>query len=330
MANDYLVMQCDGPGQLLHPGSRTIPTPGDDEILLEVAACGVCRTDLHVIDGEIPAFYPVIPGHEVVGHIRQLGNAVKGLSPGARVGVPWLGHTCGTCDYCRSQKENLCDRPAFTGCTRDGGYAQYILADWRYCFPIPERFTDAQAAPLLCAGLIGWRAYRMAGAGVRLGLYGFGSAAHILAQIAVWQGRQVYAFTRPGDDQGQAFARQLGCAWAGNSDTLPPDLLDAAIIFAPDGAIVPSALKAVRKGGRVVCAGIHMSNIPSFPYADLWGERSICSVANLTRNDGLEFLAVADKSGICPTVETAPLAKANEALLRLRNGAVQGAMVLIA
>lgn len=329
MTSEYLVMQCDGPRQPLHCDRRAMPVPGHEEILIEVTACGVCRTDLHVIDGDIPAHYPIVLGHEVVGHIRKLGSKVKGFAHGDRVGVPWLGNTCGTCNYCRSDQENLCDNPAFTGCTRDGGYANYIVADSRYCFALPHRFSDAEAAPLLCAGLIGWRAYRMAGAGARLGLYGFGAAAHILAQIAVWQGRHIYAFTKQGDSKGQAFARALGCVWAGDSDMMPPEPLDAVIIFAPVGALVPLALKVVRKGGRVVCAGIHMSDIPSFPYANLWGERSVCSVANLTRSDGLEFLDVAEKSGIQPRVETFRLEMANEALARLRAGAIEGAAVLI-
>ncbi len=329
MTGHYLAMQCDGPGQPLRVVHRAMPVPGPKEMLIEVAACGVCRTDLHVIDGDIPAHYPIVPGHEIVGHIRQLGSKVEGFELGERIGVPWLGHTCGECDYCRSGRENLCDVPEFTGCTRDGGYAEFVVADSRYCFSLPYRFSDAEAAPLLCAGLIGWRAFRLAGEGDRVGLYGFGAAAHILAQIAVWQGRYVYAFTKPGDVAGQAFARKLGCVWAGGSDVPPPQPLDGAILFAPVGSLVPSALKAVRKGGRVVCAGIHMSDIPAFHYADLWGERSICSVANLTREDGLEFLTAADKSGISPSVETMPLAQANDALTRLRNGLVQGAAVLM-
>lgn len=329
MNNQYLAMQCGGPGQSLRAVRRTIPVPGPQDVLLQVAACGVCRTDLHVIDGEIPAHYPIVPGHEIVGHIRQLGSGVEGFTLGERVGVPWLGHTCGKCRYCRSGQENLCNAAVFTGCTRDGGYAEYVLANSRYCFALPSRFSDAEAAPLLCAGLIGWRAYRLAGAGDKIGLYGFGAAAHILAQIAVWQGRQIYAFTKPGDVAGQAFARKLGCVWAGGSDVAPADELDAAILFAPVGWLVPAALKAVRKGGRVVCAGIHMSDIPAFPYSLLWGERRLCSVANLTRTDGQEFLHVADKSGINSTIETMPLAQANDALARLRDGLIHGAAVLI-
>lgn len=329
MTSDYLAMLCDAPGMPLRAVRRPVPIPADQEMLIEVAACGVCRTDMHVVDGEIPANYPIVPGHEIVGHIRKLGGSVTGFAVGERVGVPWLGHTCGTCTYCTSGQENLCDHPGFTGCTRDGGYAQYVVADARYCFALPPRFSNAEAAPLLCAGLIGWRAHKMAGPGERIGLYGFGAAAHILAQIAVWQGRQVYAFTKPGDDEGQIFASKLGCVWAGGSDEWPSDLLDAAIIFAPVGALVPLALKAIRKGGRVVCAGIHMSDIPAFPYADLWGERSIRSVANLTRADGMEFLAAADASRFRPSVEVFPLTQANEALARLRSGLIRGGAVLV-
>jgi alcohol dehydrogenase, propanol-preferring len=328
MTNHYLAMQCDGPGQALRALQRAMPVPGPQDVLLQVAACGVCRTDLHVIDGEVPAHYPIVPGHEIVGHIRQLGSGVECFALGERVGVPWLGNTCGTCRYCLSGQENLCDVAVFTGCTRDGGYAEYVLADSRYCFSLPSRFSDAEAAPLLCAGLIGWRAFRLAGEGDKIGLYGFGAAAHILCQIAVWQGRQIYAFTKPGDVAGQAFALKLGCVWASGSDVLPPDELDAAILFAPVGGLVPAALKAVRKGGRVVCAGIHMSDIPAFPYSHLWGERSICSVANLTRADGLEFLRVADVSGVISTIETIPLTQANDAITRLRDGRVHGAVVL--
>ncbi len=325
----YHAMIFPAPGQKLQPIDRPLPIPSAGEILIEIAACGVCRTDLHVQDGDIPAHYPIVPGHEVIGRIRQIGPGVTGFQLDERVGVPWLGFTCGTCDYCLRGEENLCDRPQFTGCTRDGGYASHIIADARYCFLIPARFSDAEAAPLLCAGLIGWRALRIAGEGKRLGLYGFGAAAHLLAQIALWQGREVYAFTKPGDQAGQDFARQLGCQWAGGSDELPPVALDAAIIFAAIGPLVPIALKAVRKGGRVVCAGIHMSDIPGFPYADLWGERSIASVANLTRQDGIEFLAAADQAGIHPVVETFPLADANIALGRVRDGQTHGAAVLI-
>jgi propanol-preferring alcohol dehydrogenase len=322
-------MICDAPGAPLRSVERPIPVPLATEVLLEVRACGVCRTDLHVADGEIPARYPIILGHEIVGRVIGLGAEVKGLAIGERVGVPWLGWSCGVCSYCRSDQENLCDHPEFTGCTRDGGYATHVAADARYCFAIPDRFSDVEAAPLLCAGLIGWRALRLAGEGKRIGLYGFGAAAHILAQVAVWQGRELYAFTRPGDDGGQAFARSLGCRWAGASTLPPPEPLDAALIFAPVGALVPAALKAVRKGGRVVCAGIHMSDIPTFPYADLWEERSILSVANLTRADGTSFLEVAAQSGIRTVTETFPLDKANDALARLRDGRLAGAAVLV-
>jgi len=303
--------------------------PSASDLLVRVAACGVCRTDLHVIDGEIPARYPIVPGHEIVGYVMEAGAAAEGFRAGQRVGIPWLGATCGICPYCRSGRENLCDHPVFTGATRDGGYATHVVADAHYCFALPDRFSDAEAAPLLCAGLIGWRALRLAGEGRRIGLYGFGAAAHILAQVAVWQGREVYAFTREGDETGQAFARSLGCTWAGASVERPPVPLDAALIFAPVGALVPLALKAVRKGGRVVCAGIHMSDIPAFPYADLWEERQILSVANLTREDGLSFLDVADKANIRTVIEIFALEDANRALDRLRSGQLEGAAVLV-
>ncbi|HTH28409.1 MAG TPA: zinc-dependent alcohol dehydrogenase family protein [Sphingobium sp.] len=324
-----LAMQCAAPGQPLQPVTRDMPVPGAGEILLAVSACGVCRTDLHVLDGEIPARYPIVPGHEIVGRVIAIGPGVAGLAPGDRVGVPWLGHSCGTCPYCREGRENLCDRPQFTGATRDGGYATHVVADAAYCFRLPDAFSDVEAAPLLCAGLIGWRAYRMAGEGQRIGLYGFGAAAHILAQVARWQGREIYAFTRPGDLAGQHFARSLGCVWAGGSDMMPPAELDAAILFAPVGGLVPAALRAVRKGGRVVCAGIHMSDIPAFPYADLWGERHILSVANLTREDGTTFLEVAARAGLRTVVTPYPLSEANRALHDLRTGKVEGAAVLI-
>ncbi|WP_417621999.1 zinc-dependent alcohol dehydrogenase family protein [Parasphingorhabdus sp.] len=326
----FLAMQLDRPGARLMPVERQVPAIPPDEMLIEVLACGVCRTDLHVLDGEIPAAqYPIVPGHEVVGRILAMGLQVDGFAIGDRVGVPWLGHSCGICPYCLAEQENLCDQPEFTGCTRDGGYADHIVANAQFCFPIPSRFSDKEAAPLLCAGLIGWRALRMAGEGHKIGFYGFGAAAHILTQIAVWQEREIYAFTQSGDVAGQDFARELGCIWAGGSDEAPPDLLDAAIIFAPVGSLVPAALKAMRKGGRVVCAGIHMSDIPGFPYADLWGERVILSVANLTREDGNEFLVAADQSGLSPSIETFGLTEANEALQRLREGRLQGAAVLI-
>jgi propanol-preferring alcohol dehydrogenase len=273
--------------------------PGENQIRVKVLACGVCRTDLHVLDGELPhPNSPIIPGHEIVGRIDAIGAKVTGLSMGERVGIPWLGHTDGTCPYCLAGRENLCDAPLFTGYTRDGGYATATIADARFAFPLGEVGSDVSLAPLLCAGLIGWRALNMAGDGKKLGFYGFGAAAHILAQVAKWQGRDVFAFTRPGDTATQEFAKRLGAVWAGGSDEAPPDLLDAAIVFATVGALVPLALKAVRKGGRVVCAGIHMSDIPSFPYEILWEERQILSVANLTRQDGLEFLKLAPEIGI--------------------------------
>jgi alcohol dehydrogenase, propanol-preferring len=309
---------------------RPVPVPRPGEVLVEVAACGVCRTDLHVVDDELPDVRcPVVPGHEIVGRVAALGAGVVGFALGARVGVPWLGATCGVCPYCGSGRENLCDTPTFTGYTRDGGYATHTIADACYCFPLPEEGDAAALAPLLCAGLIGWRSYRMAGEGAALGLYGFGAAAHILCQVAAHQGRRVYAFTRGGDAAAQAFARSLGALWAGGSNETPPEPLDAAIIFAPVGALVPLALRAVKKGGRVVCGGIHMSDIPSFPYRILWEERQVISVANLTRADAHEFLAVAPKAGVKSEVARYPLACANEALDDLRNGRLQGAAVLI-
>lgn len=308
---------------------RPTPVPAAREILLEVAACGVCRTDLHVVDGELAnPKLPLIPGHEIVGRVAVLGADVAGFAVGERIGVPWLGYTCGVCPNCRAGRENLCDRPLFTGYTRDGGYATHALADARFCFPLPERRDDAEIAPFLCAGLIGWRSYRMAGQGAALGLYGFGAAAHILAQVATWQGRRVYGFTRAGDIAAQEFARSLGACWAGSAEETPPEPLDAAIIFAPVGALVPAALRAVKKGGRVVCGGIHMSDIPSFPYAILWEERQIVSVANLTRADAHEFLTLAPKVGLRTEVTLYPLAEANAALDDLRSGRLQGAAVL--
>jgi propanol-preferring alcohol dehydrogenase len=323
-------MVLDRPCMPLVMRARPVPAPGPGELLIEVAACGVCRTDLHVVDGDLTQpKLPIVPGHEIVGRIAAAGAGVSGLAVGQRVGVPWLGSTCGACDYCRDGRENLCDRPIFTGYTRDGGYATHALADARYCFPLPDGMDDAAIAPLLCAGLIGWRSYRMAGDGQAIGLYGFGAAAHILAQVAVWQGRRVYAFTRGGDDAAQTFARSLGAVWAGGSGEVPPEPLDAAIIFAPVGALVPAALKAVKKGGRVVCGGIHMSDIPGFPYRLLWEERQIVSVANLTRADAREFLAVAPQAGVQTEIVRYPLARANEALADLRDGRLQGAAVLI-
>lgn len=322
-------MQCLAPGGGLRRVERAIPEPGPSQLLVEVSACGICRTDLHVLDGEIPAIYPVVPGHEIVGRVIRAGADVTGVGIGERVGIPWLGHTCGTCPYCCDGRENLCDAPRFTGATIDGGFATHAIADARFCFPLPTGLDDAEAAPLLCAGLIGWRAYRMAGKSGRLGLYGFGAAAHILAQVARLEGSEVYAFTQSGDIAGQDFARALGCVWAGGSDQPPPEPLDAAILFAPVGTLVPVALRAVRKGGRVVCAGIHMSDIPSFPYADLWGERHILSVANLTREDGTGFLEVAARASVRPTVTRFPLAQANAAIAQLRAGKIDGAAVLI-
>jgi len=304
--------------------------PGPGEIRIKIGACGVCRTDLHVVDGDLPnPKLPIIPGHEIVGRIDALGSGVEGLSVGQRVGVPWLGHTDGVCPYCLSRRENLCDNPLSTGYTRDGGYATAAIADARYAFPLGEVGDDAALAPLLCAGLIGWRALRIAGEGKRLGLYGFGAAAHIIAQVAKWQQRSVFAFTRPGDVTTQDFARSLGAVWAGGSDEVPPDQLDAAIIFATVGDLVPLALKAVHKGGRVVCAGIHMSDIPSFPYSLLWEERELVSVANLTRQDGIDFLGLAPKIGIVTHTTRYPLQKANEALADLRAGKFEGAAVLL-
>jgi alcohol dehydrogenase, propanol-preferring len=303
--------------------------PGPGEIRVKVLACGVCRTDLHVLDGELPHLeLPIIPGHEIVGRIDAIGSGVTGLSMGERVGIPWLGHTCGVCPYCRMNRENLCDRPLFTGYTRDGGYATATIADARFAFPLGEAGTDVALAPLLCAGLIGWRSLVIAGDGKKIGLYGFGAAAHIIAQVAKWQGRSVFAFVRPGDEGGKQFALGLGAAWAGGSDEKPPEPLDAAIIFATVGDLVPQALTAVRKGGRVVCAGIHMSDIPSFPYRILWEERELVSVANLTRQDGVEFLRVVPQAGIVTRTARYPLHEANHALSDLRNGKFEGAAVL--
>lgn len=306
------------------------PEPGPGQVLIRVRACGVCRTDLHVVDGDLrEPKRPVVPGHEIVGEVVANGPGAGRYVPGARVGVPWLGHTCGACGYCHEGRENLCDAPGFTGYTIDGGYAEMTVADEAYVLPIHGDYADAEAAPLLCAGLIGYRSLRMAGDARRLGLYGFGAAAHIVAQVARHEGRQVFAFTREGDTTAQDFARALGAVWAGGSDEAPPAPLDAAIIYAPVGGLVPAALRTVAKGGRVVCAGIHMSDIPSFPYRDLWEERSIVSVANLTRRDGEEFLALAPKVPVRTQVETFPLADANAALAALRDGRISGAAVLI-
>lgn len=323
-------MVLETPGSALRPADLPVPECGPDEVLLQVAACGVCRTDLHIVDGELSEpRLPLVPGHEIVGTVAAMGDRVDRFAIGQRLGVPWLGHTCGHCRYCRSGRENLCDDAGFTGYTRPGGYAEYALADPRYCFPMPGAYRDAEAAPLLCAGLIGYRSLVAAGEAGRLGIYGFGAAAHIITQLARWQGRTVYAFTKPGDAEGQAFARQLGAAWAGDSTMPPPAEMDAAIIFAPVGALVPEALRHTAKGGRVVCAGIHMSDIPGFAYDILWGERQIRSVANLTRSDGEAFLELAPKAGIKTTVETFRLEQANEALDRLRAGRIRGAAVLI-
>lgn len=309
-------------------------SPGAGQIRVRVAACGVCRTDLHVVDGDLPdPVLPMVPGHEIVGRIDALGPGVEGLSIGQRVGIPWLGHTCGVCTYCVSHHENLCDRPVFTGYTRDGGFATAAIADARFAFPlgepVAESSSDVAMAPLLCAGLIGWRSLVIAGDGNKVGLYGFGAAAHIVAQVARWQGRSVYAFTRPGDTATQAFARSLGAVWAGGSDEAPPEPLDAAIIFAVVGDLVPLALQAVRKGGRVVCAGIHMSDIPGFPYRLLWEERQLVSVANLTRQDGLDFLRQAPDMGLVTRTTTYPLQQVNQALADLRAGRFEGAAVLL-
>ncbi len=323
-------MQLTSPGTPLESAELPPPAPGPGQVLIRVRACAVCRTDLHVVDGELPRpKVPLIPGHEIVGIITEKGPGVDRFQIGDRVGVPWLGWTCGQCDYCRSERENLCDQARFTGYTLDGGYAEYTVADARFCFPIPDSYADAEAAPLLCAGLIGYRSLRKAGEGKRLGIYGFGAAAHIVTQVAQYQGRQVYAFTRPGDTQAQEFALSLGAVWAGGSDIKPPEPLDAAIIFAPVGSLVPPALRAVRKGAPVVCGGIHMSDIPAFPYEILWEERSLCSVANLTRRDGEEFMALAPKVPVRTEVTTFPLSEANEALARLRSGSLSGAAVLL-
>ena len=323
------VMQLAGPGAPLEMADRQHGRPGRGQILLRVSACGVCRTDLHIVDGDLPALgRPVVPGHEIVGRVVETGPGVERFRAGERIGVPWLGWTCGNCGYCRTGRENLCDQARFTGYHIDGGYADYAIADSRYCFHIPDGYSDAEAAPLLCAGLIGYRALVAAGDALRLGIYGFGAAAHILVQVARFQGRKLFAFTRPGDAGGQKFALEFGASWAGDSTALPPEPLDAAILFAPVGALVPAALRAVAKGGTVVCAGIHMSDIPQFPYEILWGERKVVSVANLTRRDGMEFLELAPRVPVKTKVETFPLERANEALAWLREGRPNGAVVL--
>jgi len=325
-----LAMVVERPGAPLAPRERPVPEPGPDEVLLRVLACGVCRTDLHVADGELPPLgHPVVPGHEIVGEVVRTGAGVTGLAPGDRVGVPWLGWTCGTCAFCRSGRENLCPAARFTGYHRDGGFAEFAVADARYAFPLPPGQDPVATAPLLCAGLIGYRAWRMAGQARRLGLYGFGAAGHLVAQLARSAGQEVFAFVRPGDAEAERFARGLGAAWAGPSDALPPAPLDAAILFAPVGALVPAALRAVAPGGTVVCGGIHMSDIPSFPYALLWGERVVRSVANLTRADGAALLALAPTVPLRTTVTPFPLREADAALEALRGGTLSGAAVLV-
>lgn len=323
-------MVFNGPGTPLALTEVAQPQPGDSQVLIRVSACAVCRTDLHIIDGDLAnPMLPLIPGHEIVGEVVAKGAGVDRFMLGDRVGVPWLGWTCGICDFCRSGRENLCESARFTGYQINGGFAEFTVADQRYCFMLPPKFSDVQAAPLLCAGLIGYRALRLSGAAKRIGLYGFGAAAHIIAQVAEYQGCEVYAFTRPGDTAAAAFARELGATWAGSSETRAPELLDAALIFAPIGSLVPTALHAIAKGGTVVCAGIHMSDIPSFAYADLWGERIIRSVANLTRLDAEEFLALAQLVPVKTRTTSYPLARANEALDDLRHGRIEGAAVLV-
>ncbi len=330
MRDTMNAMRLHRPGEALRLEQLPVPQAGRGELLLEVRACGVCRTDLHIVDGELPgASLPVIPGHEIVGRVVGRGPGASLFAAGERVGVPWLASACGRCSYCREGRENLCAEARFTGFHRDGGYAQYAVADERFCYAIPDAYGDEEAAPLLCAGFIGYRALRMAGEARRLGLYGFGAAGHIVAQIAVHQGREVFAFTRAGDDAAKAFASRLGCVWTGDSTSPPPQPLDAALIFAPVGALVPEALGAVARGGRVICAGIHMSDIPSFPYARLWGERSVRSVANLTRRDGDELLEIAPRAGVRPATRRYRLADANAALADLRRGAIEGAAVLV-
>jgi propanol-preferring alcohol dehydrogenase len=317
------------PGEPLREEDRPVPSPGQGQVQVRVLACGVCRTDLHVVDGELPDLgRPVVPGHQIVGVVEAVGSGVERLAPGQRVGVPWLGWTCGRCRFCTSGRENLCEQARFTGYQIDGGFAQHTVGDQRFCFPIPEGYPDVQAAPLLCAGLIGYRSLRMAGDARRLGLYGFGAAAHIVVQVARHQGRRVFAFARPGDREAREFALSLGAEWAGESGEVPPEPLDAAILFAPAGELVPAALRAVDRGGTVVCAGIHMSDIPSFPYRILWEERIVRSVANLTRKDAEEFLALAPTVPVRAEVEVFPLARANDALASLRSGRIRGAAVL--
>lgn len=323
-------MMLEASGTSLKLCRLEVPEPVDGQILLRVTVCGICRTDLHVVDGELAQpVLPLIPGHQIVGRVASVGPGVTGLSLGQRIGVPWLGGTCGFCEHCRTGRENLCDNAVFTGYQLNGGFAEYCVADHRFCFALPDSYPDVQVAPLLCAGLIGYRSLCKAGDGNRLGIYGFGAAAHIVSQLAAWQGRKLYAFTKAGDSAGQAFALSMGACWAGGAFDTPPEELDAAIIFAPAGELVPAALKAVRKGGRVVCGGIHMSDIPSFSYAILWGERSLHSVANLTRQDAEEFLALAPRVPISTRVTTFPLMQANEALSALREGLLEGAIALV-
>lgn len=323
-------MVLDEPGQTVHMRCLPRPLPNPDQLLVRVAACAVCRTDLHIVDGELPnPKLPIIPGHEIVGRVVSCGTNVPNFSIGERVGIPWLGWTCGHCRYCRNGHENLCKDAKFTGYQIDGGYAEYTVADARYCFRIPEIYSDIEAAPLLCAGLIGYRALKMAGSADRVGIYGFGAAAHIVAQILRYQGRKLFAFTRPGDVTAQDFADKMGAAWVGGSDMMPPEELDAAIIFAPDGTLVPAALRTIRPGGIVICGGIHMSDVPAFPYSILWREKRLVSVANLTRQDAEEFLALAPKVPVRVTTESLPLSQAGTALKRLREGKLTGAAVLV-
>ena len=323
-------MVLEKPRQRLMPLDVAKPKPDAGQLLVRLSACAVCRTDLHIVDGELPdPKLPLIPGHQIVGRVEQVGTGVEKFSIGDRVGIPWLGWTDGECVYCRSNRENLCDRARFTGYTIDGGYAEFVVADARFCFHLLEQYDDVDIAPLLCAGMLGYRSYRKTGDARRLGIYGFGNAAHLIAQIAIYQGREIFAFTRPGDKAGQESARKLGTTWAGGSDEMPPEKLDAAIVFAPVGELVPLALRALAKGGIVVCGGIHMSDIPSFPYADLWGERTICSVANLTRRDGEEFLEIAPRVPVRTETEIFPLEEANTALDRFRAGKLKGTAVLM-
>ena len=330
VGNVMRAMVLHRPGTPLRLEERAVPSPGKGQVLVRVEACAVCRTDLHVVDGELPnPKLPLVPGHEVVGRVERVGEETPGITPGDRVGIPWMGWTCGECRFCSEGRENLCDRARFTGYTLDGGYAEFALADHRFAVPIPAGYDAAEAAPLLCAGLIGYRTLRKAGEARRIGIYGFGAAAHIVTQIALYEGRELYAFSRPGDRAAQDFARSLGVLWAGDSDCLPPAPLDAALIFAPVGPLVPLALRAVRKGGVVVCGGIHMSDIPALPYELLWGERALVSVANLTRADGREFMDLAPRVPVRSVVEKFSLEAANEALTRLRGGTISGAAVLM-